>query len=148
MERRIIILTWLCFFSLSICLAKTTITINNEELEKTPYKIEAIGINLRVIFDDNTSIISRMDDTIIRFDDPSGIKTIEIPEYYNFKKKLGSVVQIDGFNDGDFIHLYSGNGVLLFSTRSEGTSLTLDISGYTNGIYVLKINNKSIKFTK
>ena len=82
MERRIIILTWLCFFSLSICLAKTTITINNEELEKTPYKIEAIGINLRVIFDDNTSIISRMDDTIIRFDDPSGIKTIEIPFIY------------------------------------------------------------------
>lgn len=147
---------WLSIFSLSICFAKTTITcfakttitINNNVVEKAPYKIEAEGIYLRITFDDNSSIMSRMDDTIVKFEDPAGIKRICLPEYFILKSEVGNQVRIDGIKSGDTIILYSANGVMLSSCRSAGSSLTLDLSGYANGIYVLKVNNKSIKFTK
>ena len=148
MDKKFIILTWLSLFSLSLCSAKTKITINNNEIEKIPYKIEAVGIYLKVTFDDNSSIMSRMDDTIVRIDDPSGIKSVGIPEYYSYKNEVGDIVKIDGLKNGDNILLYSGKGVMLSSSRSDGNSLTLDMSKYASGIYVLKINNKSIKFIK
>ncbi len=148
MERRFIILTWLSIFSLSLCFAKTTITINNNEVEKAPYKIEAVGIYLRITFDDNSSIMSRMDDTIIRFNNSAGIERICMPDYFILKSEVGNQMKIEGLKSGDNILLYSGKGVLLSSSRSVGSSVIFDMSGYANGIYVLKINNKSIKFTK
>lgn len=145
---KILFLICLSLLPFSMCRGKATITINGKVVEKVPYTIEANGILLKVTFDDETSVMTRMDETIVRFDESTDIKGISLPEFYRIKGEVGEQLHIDGLNHGDELILYSANGNQILSARANGSSINLNLCGYSSGLYIARIKNKAIKFIK
>ena len=59
-------------------------------------------------------------------------------------QRKGNMLTIEGLKAGDRVQLYSVNGQV--TGNFDGKSLNL--SNLSRGVYILKINNKTIKFVK
>ena len=59
-------------------------------------------------------------------------------------QRKGNMLTLEGLKAGDRVQLYSVNGQV--TGNLDGKSLNL--STLSRGVYILKINNKTIKFVK
>lgn len=55
---------------------------------------------------------------------------------------------VSGLSSGDLIRLYTLDGKLLFSKEATSSTLTIDLSTYTAGTYLLFVNTESVKIQK
>ena len=46
------------------------------------------------------------------------------------------------------VHIYNIHGTLLQTKQAQGTKLTLDLSAYSDGVYIIKIDNYSTRIVK
>lgn len=62
-----------------------------------------------------------------------------------FPNPAKDFVTVSNVGKGAEIGLYDITGKLLYSTKANGTSVTLNTSAYQNGVYVLRVNGQASK---
>lgn len=55
---------------------------------------------------------------------------------------------LSGCAEGTAIRLYTTDGKLLRSTTAEASATTIDVASLTGGVYIIKVGDTAIKFTK
>ena len=65
-----------------------------------------------------------------------------------FKYVGGDRVDISGLSQGMVAKVYSQGGVMVRSAKASETVLNLDLSGFSEGIYLVNVNNQTIKIFK
>ena len=65
-----------------------------------------------------------------------------------FPNPVQNIATIKGVSEGDIIHLYSLTGVLIQIYTAHDAELKMDMSGLGKGIYLLKVNGKTLKLIK
>ena len=146
--KKILIIAALCFLQNYECWSKSTLIINNQEVEKTSYRIEAEGTYLKFTFEDGTFITERMNAALIFFDAETGINNAIMPDIYKVREEVDGVLKIDGLKPGDKLDLYSANGSQLYSTTCRESSISVNVSNLKRGVYVVRVNKQSVKFIK
>lgn len=59
-----------------------------------------------------------------------------------------SSLTLSGCTEGTAIRLYTTGGKLLRSTTAESSTTTIDVASLTGGVYIIKVGDTAIKFTK
>lgn len=143
MIRKCILSMVVICLSIATMYANTIIKINGEEIKQAPVRIEPAGIYLKTVFTDGSSVLARMDSMTVVF---NGHSAIFGTEYYTINKVVNGTLSIEGLSKGDVVSIYSADGKLFKQTKAVNQELTIDISGYPEGIYVAKIGKKAVKF--
>lgn len=144
----IFIIATLCFLQQYECWSKSTLVINNKEVEKASYRIEAVGTYLKFTFEDATFVLGKMNDTLIFFDDETGVDSVVMPCFYNVKEEIHGILKIEGVPIGERITIYSANGNQQYSAFCHESSVSIDIGNFPKGVYIIRVNEQSIKFIK
>ena len=78
----------------------------------------------------------------------SGKKILFVATKKQAKSVVADQLQVEGVQAGDVLTVYNANGQLMRKVAAESTSQAIDVAGMAHGIYILKVNNTSVKFIK
>ena len=143
------------FLTLLLCLSTTLwvhaqqqeIIINGQPLEKTVVQLTFSGDNVILLFDDNSTQSTDMDDLSIRFID-DGTTDIRQLQTFRMKQLVDGRLEIEGITAGTAIFIYDTTGKILLRTVAVEDITILDISSLKKGIYFIKTGKQIIKFIK
>ena len=140
-------LSTLLLMAVTLCAgASNEVLINGNKAEKDAAKLEFDGDKAKVEYSDGSTFNYDMEEVEILFTTTSSQNTVA-----NFLK-LNSVVtdelQISGLNGGENLLVCNTLGETLVSRKADCESVTIDLKGLSKGVYLLKIDNQSIKFLK
>ena len=80
--------------------------------------------------------------------DFTDIKAISTLAMAVFPNPVKTTLTVTGANADAKIDLYSASGTLLKTVLAQDNSTNVDVSSLENGIYLLRVGTKSIKFVK
>ena len=91
--------------------------------------------------------VGRVD--FVQMDPTTGIETVRPSEDVpTLSSVIDGQLTIFGTAAGQRVTVYSLTGATLLSTVTSDASTTLNVSGLTSGVYVLKVGETAIKFMK
>ena len=128
-------------------MAQTSLVVHQTDGSSTQFDISSIKKLLVSpqtfsVFTQDESPIAVAQIRSIKFSqDPAGISNATVGGEVALQRN-GDMLTIEGLKDGDRVQLYSVNGQMTGSI--DGKSLNL--STLNRGVYILKINNRTIKF--
>lgn len=126
--------------------AGNEVLINGNKAEKDAAKLEFDGDKAFVSYSDGSTFNYDMEQVEIMFTQTSARNTV------NSFLKLNSVVtdelHISGLNGGERLVVCNSLGEALVSTTANSEQVDLNLKSLANGVYLLKIDNQSIKFIK
>ncbi|MBP3717346.1 MAG: T9SS type A sorting domain-containing protein [Paludibacteraceae bacterium] len=126
--------------------ADNEVLINGNKMEKDAAKLEFDGDKATIEYSDGSTFNYDMEEVEIYFTLTSSAKNAA-----NFLK-LNSVVtdemQISGLNGSEKLEVRNTLGETLLSHKANAESVTLDLRTLSKGVYLLKLDNQSVKFIK
>lgn len=126
-----------------------TVTVNGVEVTgKAVTQITFSGDNAVLTFSDNTTQKEDIGLISIAFDytvDTSGIGSVSM---FNFSGMVDGRLQLGGLEAGTAISLYNVTGKKLASATAADGSVSIDVSGLSRGVYIVKAGTKVVKFMK
>ncbi|MBO4332145.1 MAG: T9SS type A sorting domain-containing protein [Paludibacteraceae bacterium] len=126
--------------------ADNEVLINGNKMEKDAAKLEFDGDKATIEYSDGSTFNYDMEEVEIFFTLTSSAKNAA-----NFLK-LNSVVtdemQISGLNGSEKLEVRNTLGETLLSHKANAESVTLDLRTLSKGVYLLKLDNQSVKFIK
>lgn len=126
--------------------ADNEVLINGNKMEKDAAKLEFDGDKATIGYSDGSTFNYDMEEVEIYFTLTSSAKNAA-----NFLK-LNSVVtdemQISGLNGSEKLEVRNTLGETLLSHKANAESVTLDLRTLSKGVYLLKLDNQSVKFIK
>ena len=128
-------------------MAQTSLVVHQTDGSSTQFDISSIKKLLVSpqtfsVFAENESQLAVAQIRSIKFSEAStGISNASVGSEIALQRQ-GDILTIEGLKDGDRVQLYSVNGQMTGSI--DGKSLNL--STLNRGVYILKINNRTIKF--
>lgn len=126
--------------------ADNEVLINGNKMEKDAAKLEFDGDKATIEYSDGSTFNYDMEEVEIYFTLTSSAKNAA-----NFLK-LNSVVtdemQISGLNGSEKLEVRNTLGETLLSRKANAESVTLDLRTLSKGVYLLKLDNQSVKFIK
>lgn len=100
-----------------------------------------------VVLNDNATVFHNIPSVSFVFDE-AGVGVVSTDQE-TVIGPFGDTISVTGLKSGSTIMVYNMQGVMLESKTSQGeNSITIDISGYAPGIYVLRTANSTVKFQK
>jgi len=100
-----------------------------------------------VVLNDNTTVFHNIPSVSFVFDE-AGVGVLSTDEE-SIIGPFGDAISVTGLKSGSVITVYNIQGIMLDTKKSQGEkSITIDISGYAPGIYVLRTANSTVKFQK
>ena len=128
--------------------AEGVLKINGTPVEKTLVRIQASENNILVLFDDNTVAMYPMNSAVIDFTEGTGIATLNKTQFFVSKTVVSDQLHVEGLETGNILAIYNASGQLVSKAKAEAASHIFNVSGLAHGVYILRVNNNSIKFIK
>lgn len=136
-----------------LCMAQeyNLITLNADETE-TVYALSDLQ---KIVFENNAMTLkmkTKSDVTnvvSIRFAEATGIENPK-PDLsiFVFPNPVKNVLTVSGAHENGIINLYSLTGTLLQSIPAQESATHIDVSSLSPGIYLLRVEDKTVKFIK
>lgn len=143
----------LALLSVVMCLpalvhAEGVLKVNGEAIDKALVRITASERNIVVTFDDGSQAAYPMNSSVVDFTGGAGIAALSKSQFYVARTVVPDQLQVEGLEAGDRLAVYSANGQLVSKATAEGTSHVVNVAGMAHGVYILRVNNTSVKFIK
>lgn len=81
---------------------------------------------------------------------PSGIADVdyELSEPSALFNPVTSHITLKGLQNNSIAQIFSGNGMLIMKQKLDSGNTEINVSNLNSGIYILKVNNTTLKFIK
>jgi len=127
------------------------ITLSADGAEKS-YALSDVQ---KIVFDNNTMTVNMKSGsdatniTSISFSEITGIENQKVESsIFVFPNPVKETLTVKGVKKGAVINLYGLTGGLLQTVPAQDNSTNIDVSSLKQGIYLLKVGEKTIKFIK
>lgn len=126
--------------------AAHTLTINGEEVQKTVSRVTFDGNNVVLHFNDGSESQSHdMNSVALAFNNTTGIEEINVME---FTGVVNGILTLGGVEAGTLVEVYNINGMTVAAATATESTVTLDLNGIANGVYIVRAGNDCVKFVK
>lgn len=142
--KRFLVAAGLLFIGGASAIAAQLLTINGETVEKTVTRITFDGDNVVLHFGDETSTHD-MESVSLQFKNTGGITDIRTG---SITCLVGDKLIVGGVEQGMLLEVYNIQGMLCAEVVAAGNSAEIDMSGFNEGIYILRAGNQVVKFVK
>lgn len=126
--------------------AGNEVLINGNKADKDAAKIEFDGDKAIVAFTDGSTFNYDMEEVEIVFTKTS--TPLNKGGFLQLNNVVDDEMQISGLTGGENLQICNTLGEVLLSKKAESENVTLDLKTIAKGVYLLKIDNQSIKFVK
>jgi hypothetical protein len=142
---RLIMLSAFTLFLLTVNAADgVTVTVNGVQIEKALAQLTFDADNVIMHFGDSTTQTADMSDVNITILAATGIRDV-----YTTHEVFTDHITIGGVGEGESVAVFDMKGMpVVKRTVAHSTSVSVDISKLSHGIYILQIGHKAIKFQK
>ena len=129
---------------------KPVITVNGTEVEKAMSEITFSGNNVIISYVDGTSAsFAKTDEIILTFDGTTAVGSVEAAyETFSYNGIVDGQLKVSGLADGTKVQVYSASGLNVGAGVVADGSVSLNVSGLSSGVYVLRVGKNVIKFMK
>lgn len=130
------------------CHAEKTLTINGSQAERSDVKeITFAGDNLKLTYENGETFAMDMETVEINFTETTSIKE-SFANTFSYNTLVEEQLELSGLEAGSLVQVFRMDGRLLHSSIAEGERMTIPVSNYTSGSYLLKAGNQIVKFMK
>ena len=136
-----------------LCMAQeyNLITLKADETEA----VYALSNVQRIVFENHAMTVkmkteSDVTDVVsLRFEKSTGIENLKSDlSIYVFPNPVKNMLTITGAHENGIINLFSLTGTLLQSIPAQENATHIDASSLSPGIYLLRVEDKTVKFIK
>lgn len=127
--------------------ANKIVTINGVEVTKDAASITLSGDNAILRYTDGTTFTTDMSGLLVTFDDKTKAQNTPA-DYYLINTIVENELDINGMELCAEISIIATNGKIMLRQQADGTTAKINVSQLPTGVYLLKVNNQSIKFVK
>ena len=138
--------------SSTVAMAGQQLVINGEAVAgKTVSSISFSGDNAILKYADNTTETYDMEVVVVTFDGETGntsIKNYISSAGFELSGAVEDEMTIKGLTAGEQISVYSLNGRCEMSAKATAEEMTIDASGLSRGMHLIKVGTQVVKFIK
>lgn len=138
----LLLLFMLCFVLSASGATEQKLIINGETVNKVVASITFEGNNAVLTFSDKEKMTVDMSAVVLIFGEstPSGI--------YQLKQAVSNQLSFQGLSAGTPVVVYDAAGHIAMQSVVSDENGTLSVKGLKSGLYLLKANNRVVKFVK
>lgn len=130
------------------CHAEKTLMINGSQAERSDVvEITFAGDNLRMAYQNGETFSMDMETVEINFTDATSIKE-SFANTFSYNTLVGNLLELSGLESGSLVQIFRADGQLLHASTAKGEDMTIPVSDYPSGSYLMKANNQIVKFIK
>lgn len=130
------------------CHAEKTLMINGSQAERSDVvEITFAGDYLKMAYDNGETFAMDMETVEINFTDATSIKE-SFANTFSYNTLVEDQLELTGLETGSLVQIFRMDGQLLFSSHIEGEAVSIPVSNYASGSYLLKAGNQIVKFIK
>lgn len=130
-----------------VSMAEPEVQVNGETVALSPTKITLDGDNVNVTFSDGTTSTFDMDEIIVNFSTPTGVKSLQ-GNVFAINSLVKEQLTITGVGAGESFSILSNTGVTIYKGITDSPETIVNMSGMASGCYLLCVDGKFIKFIK
>jgi hypothetical protein len=112
---------------------KITFTNGEMSIQQTPFQLTNVQ---------NLSFVKNQSSNIRDLETENSLQIYPNPVNYEL------TITNSDFQQGDIVELFDINGRRVYSTRANGNEMTIDMSNFQSGNYILRIGNRVARIVK
>jgi hypothetical protein len=139
---------------LAVCSSRAdgVIKVNGENIRKTPTLITldySRAGHILIKFSDNSVVSYNMNLVAFYPDEATSVQSaMKEGPFFQIKGHVGDVLLLEDVTPGAEISIYAANGAEKYRGKSDGKSMSVDVSRLERGVYILRVGRQAVKFIK